>query len=149
MPLFFVISESAQSTGRMSKNGSSLGYTPDLTSGVHLHVSNSNNDYNFSYSDKNSNCSSGKGNSGINGMSTPIPMAPFSEFRPISEHFYEQPMVPILQKSTTPDVEVSHEKAPFLMQAESCSSSGQPSPTTTFSGNKVDISFKFWSLLLK
>ena len=41
---------------RMSKNGSSaLGYTPDLTSGVH-------NEYNYTYSDKNSNCSSQKGN---------------------------------------------------------------------------------------
>ena len=40
---------------RMSRNGSSaLGYTPDLTSGVH-------NEYTYTYSDKNSNCSSQKG----------------------------------------------------------------------------------------
>ena len=106
----------------MSKNGSStLGYTPDLTSGVH-------NEYNYSYSDKNSNCSSQKG---INGHSTPIPMVAFSDFRPMSEHFYEQPMV-ALQKNS-PD---THERTPLVFppeQKSSTASSGQPSPTTTFS----------------
>ena len=110
----------------MSKSGSTLGYAPDLTSGVQ-------NEYNFTYSDKNSN-SSIKSNNGINGMSTPIPMAPFTEFRPISEHFYEQPMIP-LQKAS-PD---SHERAPFLPldTASSASEShpqASPSASTTFSG---------------
>ena len=114
--IVFAENGSAQSTAARlaGKSGSSsLGYNaPDLTSGVQA------NDYNFTFSDKNSNCSSQKG---INGMSTPIPMAPFSEFRPISEHFYEQPMVPIMQKNS-PD---SHERAPFLPdQRSSCSSSG-------------------------
>ena len=111
----------------MSKSGSTLGYAPDLTSGVQ-------NEYNFTYSDKNSN-SSIKSNNGINGMSTPIPMAPFTEFRPISEHLYEQPMVP-LQKAS-PD---SHERAPFLPPDTASSASEQmtisapsPSNSTTFS----------------
>ena len=80
-----------------------MGYNaPDLTSGVHSVTGNGNsntgNEYNFGgsgtyHSDKNSNCSSSHK---INGMSTPIPgLTPFSEFRPMSEHFYEQPMVPM------------------------------------------------------
>ena len=66
-------------------------------------------------------------------MSTPIPMAPFTEFRPISEHFYEQPMVP-LQKAS-PD---SHERAPFLQDTASSASESLAAPSTvastTFSG---------------
>ena len=100
--IFFLPGSGQSQTSRGSKNGSTLGYNaPDLTSGVHNVNGNGNsntgNEYNFGsgtyHSDKNSNCSSSHK---INGMSTPIPgLTPFSEFRPMSEHFYEQPMVPI------------------------------------------------------
>lgn len=123
---------SAQSTVRMSnsKNGS-LGYAPDLTSGVHI-----SNEY--TYSDKNSNSSNYKG---ITGMSTPIPLAPFSDFRPISEHFYEQPMVPMQQHKmkNSPD---SNERAPFLPeQRSSCSSSG----TIIFKAQNESWNYSFFS----
>lgn len=121
--VIFIISGSPSNTNaRLNKNGSSLGYVPDLTSGT-VHT-----DYNFTLSDKNSNCSNGSHKNSINGMSTPIPMALLSEFRPISEHFYEQPMVPIKPHSS-PE---THERAPFLPKNESCSS-GQSSPAATFS----------------
>lgn len=121
---------SSQSTARISKNGSSLGYSPDLTSGVH-HGTASTVCYDYTYSDKNSNCSSLQKTHGINGMSTPIHMAPFADFRPISEHYYEQPMVvfPSTQQQQTkqhsPD---SHEKTPFFNASadqRSSSSSGK------------------------
>lgn len=67
-----------------SKKG--LGYTPDLTSGV-LHRG-SPTCYEYTYSDNNSNTSV---KSGFNPPST-LNTHPFSEIRPLSEHFYEQPM---------------------------------------------------------
>eukprot|EP00093_Oithona_nana_P009055 09055.XXX_470797_475455_1 [CDS] Oithona nana genome sequencing. len=125
-----LFSEGGNPGSRMSKSGSTLGYAPDLTSGVQ-------NEYNFTYSDKNSNSSIKSNSHGINGMSTPIPMAPFTEFRPISEHLYEQPMVP-MQKAS-PD---SHERAPFLPLDNASSASEQmtisapsPSTSTTFSNS--------------
>ena len=131
------------SAHRMSKNGgsSTLGYAPDLTSGVH-------NEYTYTYSDKNSNCSSQKA-PGINGHSTPIPMVAFSDFRPMSEHFYEQPHALHHQKNNVETssngmmerspffvpVSTATEQTPFFQEQKSSatSSNGQPSPTTTFS----------------
>jgi len=76
-----------------------LGYTPDLTSGA-AHGGSPTVCYEYTYSDNNSNTSvkSAKG-----GFIQPLSLnaQQFSEIRPLSEHFYEQPMR-VFQPNTSP-----------------------------------------------
>lgn len=65
-----------------SKGHTATGYQPDLTDGLRR-----NNEYVYT-SDKNSNCSGSQ-----KGTMLQLMGGQFSEMRPLSEHFYEQPMV--------------------------------------------------------
>lgn len=70
------------------KPGSNLSYGPDLTHGQHHQQAAGSVCYEYTYSDNNSNTSSksAKASGAI------LSSAQFSELRPLSEHFYEQPM---------------------------------------------------------
>ena len=86
----FEVPSSTGSSGGEPTNSSlkkGLGYGPDLTS----EVRNSPSDcFEYQFSDRASNCDSQKGRSVHQPL---LSLAQFSDFRPTSEHFYEQPMV--------------------------------------------------------
>ena len=91
-----------------SKGHTVSGYHPDLTDGLRQH---GGNEYVYTpTSDKNSNCSGGPAALGM--MQHLMGGGQFSEVRPRSEHFYEQPMV-VFRPGKTASGEVS-ERTPFI-----------------------------------
>jgi len=95
----------------------SLGYAPDLTNGAPIHTSSVC--YEYTYGDNNSNNSLKMGSKG--GFLQPLTLTSHQllESRPISEHFYEQPMR-VLQQNTSP--------AASLGRNSSDAGSGSPGP---------------------
>ena len=105
-----------------------LSYTPDLTSGP-AHSASTGLCYEYNaYSDNNSNNSL---KSAKTGYLQPLTMnAQLSELRPLSEHFYEQPMR-VLQPSTSPAASLgrasqsSGEKVPVSLGLPRCADQQQ------------------------
>ena len=108
---------------------STLGYSPDLTAEHQQLRGGGGNHYGggeYGGSDKNSNCSSAGSKAQRNG-GTPLlqgGVGGFNEMRPLSEHFYEQPMVvfpPASGKTKANNASPlgSMEKTPFLDKTSS------------------------------
>lgn len=109
--------------GYSNPNKKTLGYAPDLTSGVTAGRGNGSPTvcYEYTYSDTNSNHSHKSGGKG--GFIQPLTLnaQQFSEIRPMSEHFYEQPMR-VFQPTSSPAASLERGRT------SDSNSSGQPSP---------------------
>ena len=88
---------------------------PDLTSDVHPSPSDC---FEYQFSDKASNCDSQRG---VRSNQQPLlPLTQFADFRPMSEHYYEQPMVVFPPNQNS--VQYIHEKTPFIKTSGKISS---------------------------
>ena len=92
----------------------SLSYTPDLTSGA-AHSAGAGGCYEYGYSDNNSNNSLKSAQTAH--LIAPGTAAQLSELRPLSEHFYEQPMRVLASNTTPPSSEAAPAPSPGPLPA--------------------------------
>ncbi len=142
-------SASTHPSGSLGKRSSNYGSSPVDSLGGNPMMSC----YDYGYSDKNSNCSGGGGGNGnlkdVGGRfvaSTPAGTNLIPELRPLSEHFYEQPMVVFPnnnnnsrsdnnRRSSPVFASASDERTPFVDRGSTGGSSGgMPSPVVASGG---------------
>ena len=112
----FEVPSSNGSSGGEQGNSSlkkTLGYGPDLTS----EVRNSPSDcFDYQFSDRASNCDSQKSRSAAH--QPLLGLAQFNDFRPTSEHFYEQPMVVFPPSSASVSIGIAKAKLKEIFNAD-------------------------------